>query len=107
MADACMFVMNLDQKTASDILFSYPAPCFANVGCGADISILELAEIVRDVVGFTGKLIFDTSKPDGTPKKLLDVTRLQSLGWQPKIHLLNGIQLTYQWFLESNGSFKF
>ncbi len=106
MADACVFVMNLDEKTASDHLFNYPAPCFVNVGCGTDNTILELAEMIRDAVGYTGRLEFDTSKPDGTPRKLLDVTRLAKLGWRSKIKLLTGIQQTYQWYLEQTGSFN-
>jgi GDP-L-fucose synthase len=100
MADACVFVMNLDEKTASDALLSYPTPCFVNVGCGRDHTIRELAEIVQDVVGFNGEIGFDVSKPDGTPQKLLDVTRLAGLGWQSVIGLTEGIEQTYQWYLK-------
>jgi GDP-L-fucose synthase len=71
-----------------------------NVGCGSDVSIAELARLVGEVVGFSGKLVFDTSKPDGTPRKLLDVSKLSALGWAPKIGLREGIAGTYQWFLE-------
>jgi GDP-L-fucose synthase len=70
-----------------------------NVGTGEDLSIRELAELICDVVGFDGDLTFDTSMPDGTPRKLLDVTRLRSLGWRPTIELRDGIESTYRWFL--------
>jgi GDP-L-fucose synthase len=71
-----------------------------NVGTSEDISIADLAHLVSDVVGFRGALTFDTSKPDGTPRKLLDVTRLHALGWRHKITLTDGIQSTYQWYLQ-------
>jgi GDP-L-fucose synthase len=71
-----------------------------NVGCGSDVSIRELAELVAGVVGFTGRLEFDATKPDGTPRKLLDTSRVTALGWQPKIGLREGVAATYRWFLE-------
>jgi GDP-L-fucose synthase len=71
-----------------------------NVGYGDDISISELAALVKNTVGFTGQLRFDSSKPDGTPRKLLDSARLQSTGWRPTVSLAEGIERTYQWFLE-------
>jgi GDP-L-fucose synthase len=71
-----------------------------NVGYGEDISIRELAELVREVVGYRGALRFDTSKPDGTPRKLLDSSRLLATGWRPRVHLREGIASTYAWFLE-------
>jgi GDP-L-fucose synthase len=74
-----------------------------NVGCGADVSIAELAGLVGEVVGFKGRLVFDTSKPDGAPRKLLDVSKLSALGWKPKIRLKDGIAATYGWFLEHGG----
>jgi len=70
------------------------------VGAGKDISIAELAALIGDVVGYEGDLIHDTSKPDGTPRKLLDVRRLTALGWTPSISLRAGIDQTYQWYLE-------
>jgi GDP-L-fucose synthase len=100
MADACVFVMNLDEKTAAEHLLSYPKPCFANVGSGSDHTISELAGMVGKVVGFTGRFVFDTSKPDGTPQKLLDVSRLAGLGWRSSIGLAEGLQRTYQWYLD-------
>jgi len=70
-----------------------------NIGSGSEISIRELAEMVREIVGFKNKLIFDASKPDGTPRKLMDSTRLRKLGWKPDVDLKKGIELTYKDFL--------
>ena len=83
------------------LLEHYDSPEIINVGCGRDVTIRELAELVCDVVGFTGTLEFDKTKPDGTPRKLLDLTRLTKLGWQPKISLREGIKSTYEWFLNN------
>jgi GDP-L-fucose synthase len=80
------------------LLEKYDSPEIINVGCGEDISIRELAELICDVVGFDGELAWDTTKPDGTPRKLLDVTRLCALGWKPAIPLRDGIARTYEWF---------
>jgi GDP-L-fucose synthase len=79
----------------------YDSPEIINVGCGRDVTIRELAELVCDVVGFTGKLEFDNTKPDGTPRKLLDVSKLTKHGWQAKIPLREGIESTYEWFLKN------
>ena len=87
-ADAIVFLMKY-----------YNGASHVNIGTGKDLTIKKLAEIVKEVVGFTGKLVFDTSKPDGTPKKLLDVSKLHSLGWNHQIELKQGIQKTYKWFL--------
>src|SRR5437762_819292 len=83
------------------LLEKYDSPEIINVGCGEDISIRELAELICDVVGFDGELAWDTTKPDGTPRKLLDVTKLRALGWQPAIPLRDGIAQTYEWFLKN------
>ena len=80
------------------LLEKYDSPEIINVGCGEDISIRELAELICDVVGFDGELAWDTNKPDGTPRKLLDVTKLHALGWKPAITLRDGIALMYEWF---------
>ncbi len=88
MAAACCFLLE-----------TYDSPEIVNVGCGEDVTIRELAEIVCEVLGFTGELEFDTSKPDGTPRKLLDVSRLFALGWRPRITLRDGIRSAYDWFL--------
>jgi GDP-L-fucose synthase len=81
------------------LLQKYDSPEIINIGCGEDISIRELAELICDVVGFDGELAWDTTKPDGTPRKLLDVTKLRALGWKPSIPLRDGITQTYDWFL--------
>jgi GDP-L-fucose synthase len=83
------------------LLEHYDSPEIINVGCGQDVTIRELAELVCDVVDFSGTLEFDKTKPDGTPRKLLDLTRLTKLGWQPKISLREGIKSTYEWFLKN------
>ena len=80
------------------LLKKYDSPEIINLGCGEDISIRELAELICDVVGFEGELAWDTTKPDGTPRRLLDVTKLRSLGWKPAISLRDGIARTYEWF---------
>lgn len=95
MADACVFLM--EKCNAKDI------GGLINVGVGSDVTIRELAEKISDVVGFRGALRYDSSKPDGTPRKLLDVSRLNHLGWHAKTSLLEGIELTYKTFLETGG----
>ena len=90
LADACLFLMH-----------NYNENGFLNIGVGEDVSIKELALLVKKVVNYEGELKFDTSKPDGTPRKLLDVTLLQKLGWKARIQLQDGIQKTYQWFAEN------
>ncbi|MGO9514251.1 MAG: GDP-L-fucose synthase [Steroidobacteraceae bacterium] len=82
------------------LLQNYDAEPIVNIGWGEDITIRELAELVLSVLGYRGRLIFDTTKPDGTPRKLLDVTRVTELGWRPKIPLKLGIETTYAWFRE-------
>jgi GDP-L-fucose synthase len=86
------------------LLEKYDSPEIINVGCGEDISISELAELICEVVGFNGELVWDTSKPDGTPRKLLDVRKIRALGWEPTIPLRKGIAETYQWFLANCGA---
>ena len=81
------------------LLEKYDSPEIINIGCGEDITIRELAELICNVVGFHGELVWDNTKPDGTPQKLLDVTRISAFGWQPKIPLRKGIAQTYEWFL--------
>jgi GDP-L-fucose synthase len=87
LADACVFLMN-----------NYESGELINVGWGEDVSIAELARLVGEVVGYPGEIVFDSSKPDGTPRKLLDVSRLSQQGWRPKIELKAGISSTYAWF---------
>ena len=91
MADACLFLMELPDDQFKDLAVGEPAPLI-NIGCGQEITIRELAETVAEIAGFTGELIFDASKPDGTPRKLLDCSRLNSLGWQPATPLRVGLE---------------
>src|SRR5213082_4145986 len=83
------------------LLEKYDSPEIINVGCGEDISIRELAELICDVVGFRGELSWDRSKPDGTPRKLLDISKIKKLGWQPTISLRDGVARLYEWFLDN------
>ncbi|MBC8137688.1 MAG: NAD-dependent epimerase/dehydratase family protein, partial [Fibrella sp.] len=83
------------------LLEHYDSPEIINIGSGTDVTIRELAELIRDVVGFPGGLAFDASKPDGTPRKLLDSGKIAALGWKPKISLREGIERSYRWFLEN------
>ena len=89
LADACAFLLQLENP-----------PDLVNVGCGTDVTIRELVEMVAEVVGYKGQIVWDKSKPDGTPRKLLDTTRLNQLGWQPRISLRDGLAQTYASFLE-------
>ncbi|MFT3906199.1 MAG: GDP-L-fucose synthase [Steroidobacteraceae bacterium] len=99
MAAACLHVMNLDQATYA--AHTAPTRSHLNVGFGTDVSIAELARVIQEVVGFDGTIGFDTSKPDGTPRKLLDCTRVHRLGWQAQVGLREGLKRTYTAFLES------
>lgn len=98
MADASLFVLNLDQSAYQQN--SRPMLSHINVGTGQDVSIAELAGMLAKVTGFSGRIAYDRSRPDGTPRKLLDVSRLKALGWQSSIPLEEGIGRTYDWFLE-------
>jgi GDP-L-fucose synthase len=93
LAAACLFLLE-----------KYDSPEIINVGCGEDLSIRELAELICDVVGFDGELAWDKTKPDGTPRKFLDITKLTGLGWRPTISLRDGIARTYDWFLKNHGA---
>lgn len=90
MADACVYLMeNLSTDDIGE---------FVNIGVGKDITIGELAELIQEIIGFEGKIKYDTSKPDGTPQKRLDITKLNSLGWKAKVSFRNGIEQTYEWY---------
>lgn len=106
MASGCLYVMQLPEEQIRQELLNYPEPCFVNLGTGVDISILDLAETVKNTVGFSGALVFDKSKPDGTKLKLLDVTRMKALGWNASIRLDEGIKNTYEWFLQNQQNFR-
>jgi GDP-L-fucose synthase len=99
MADACLFLMSLGDGAFSSLITDDALPPLINIGCGTDLTILEVAQLVAKVVGFTGSLRFDTSKPDGTPRKLLDVGRISALGWRPAASLATGIALAHGEFL--------
>jgi GDP-L-fucose synthase len=103
MADACLFIMRLSDDRFEDLAFRQPAPLL-NIGCGHDLTIRALAEMVADLVGFSGKLIFDASKPDGTPRKLLDCSRLNSLGWKPAVPLRVGLRQVCREFQQQQHS---
>jgi len=92
LASACLFLLEHYDESAP-----------INVGVGKDLEIRELAELVADITGFGGRIVFDTSKPDGTPRKLLDVSRLARLGWSPSIEITDGVASTYRWFLDNAG----
>ncbi len=94
LAQACIFLMNLDQTGFGSLMLD-DAPPLINIGTGEDVTVRELAEIVAGVLGFKGSLVFDTSKPDGTPRKLMDVTRLHNLGWKHVTSLEHGISRTW------------
>jgi len=100
LADACLFLMSLPDDVYFSLLTSHISPALLNIGSGEEVSIGELALLIKEVVGFSGELAFDTTRPDGTPRKLCDVSRLHSLGWRHRISLLDGLRSTYQWFLE-------
>lgn len=100
LATACLFLMNLPDSVYSELL-DYPvAPALINAGSGQEISIADLARLVKEVVGFEGELVFDTSKPDGTPRKLADSSRIHALGWHHSIDLPKGVRDAYRWYLE-------
>ena len=97
MADACIFLLNMSDNDLASILSpDASVPPLINIGCGEDLTIRELAELVAGVIGFNGNLSFDTSKPDGTMRKVMDVSRIRNLGWKPEMALEAGIALAYQ-----------
>lgn len=102
LAAACVFLMNLDDTRYDAVLNDPVAPALINVGSGQEISIHDLALLVQDVVGFNGELSFDTSKPDGTPRKLADSSRIHALGWRHTVELRVGIEGAYRWYLENH-----
>ena len=99
LADGCVFLMNLDDGRYNALLDDPAAPALINVGSGQEISIRNLALLVKEVVGFAGDLVFDAAKPDGTPRKLADSSRIHELGWKHSIELRDGVAEAYRWFL--------
>ncbi len=104
MASACVHVMNLPKEVMDTN--TQPMLSHINVGTGKDCTIRELAETIAVVTNFKGNLVFDTSKPDGTPRKLLDTSRLSSLGWQPEIELQDGLASAYKWFVDNQDNIR-
>lgn len=104
MAEASIFVMNLDNLTYQRE--TEPMLSHINVGTGIDCTIEELTETVAKVIGYQGRIDWDATKPDGTPRKLMDVSRLERLGWKAKVSLEDGLAKTYAWFLENQDSFR-
>jgi GDP-L-fucose synthase len=100
-ADGCIFLMNLDDNKLMTITSSDQTWPTINIGCGEDLTISELSELIAEVVGFKNQLFFDHSKPDGTPRKLLDISRLRTLGWAPRVSLREGLERAYETFLEN------
>jgi GDP-L-fucose synthase len=101
-AAACIFLMSLDDSRLRTIIGGDHAWPTINIGCGEDLTIRELSELIAEVVGFKNRLVFDDSKPDGTPRKLLDISRLRTLGWTPRISLREGLARAYETFLEDH-----
>jgi GDP-L-fucose synthase len=99
LAAACLHMITLPKAQLDAAIL--PMMSHINVGTGVDITIRELAQTLVEVIGFEGKLAFDSTKPDGTPRKLLDVSKINGLGWQAKFDLQNGLESTYAWFLEN------
>ena len=104
MASACLHVMNLPKEVYGEHVL--PMSSHINVGTGKDCTIRELANTIARAVGYQGEILWDTSKPDGTPRKLLDVDLLKRLGWQYSVELNEGIERTYQWFLQNQEKFR-
>ena len=101
LADACVYLLKyLDAET----LYDKMKISHINIGYGEDLFIVELAEIIRSIVDFQGEIRYDSTKPDGTPRKLLDITRIKQLGWKPTITLQEGIKKSYEWYLENHCS---
>jgi GDP-L-fucose synthase len=103
MADACIFLMNLPDEKFSSLINPGFSPPLVNIGVSEDLTIAELAQLIRGVVGFGGDIVFDASKPDGTPRKLLDVSVLSGLGFTAKTSLLHGIRMAYEDFVQRYG----
>ena len=104
LAAASLFLMNLPEDTYSALLSCQATPALINVGSGEEISIADVARMIKGIVGFDGELVFDTSKPDGTPRKLADSSRLHALGWRHRIGLEEGLRDAYHWYVESRGN---
>jgi GDP-L-fucose synthase len=103
MADGCVHLLGIEDGKYKELIAGLK-PCLINIGMGKDITIKELAELVKEIVGFEGDIVYDTEKPDGTPQKLLDTSRMDGLGWKAKVSLREGIERTYQFYKKEVGS---
>jgi GDP-L-fucose synthase len=99
MADASIFVLSLSKENYNSNVS--PSQTHINAGTSIDISILELAETLKSIIGFKGKIVFDSSKPNGTPRKVVDTSKLSKMGWNHQINLFEGLEKTYKWFLRN------
>jgi GDP-L-fucose synthase len=104
MAEACVSVMGAPQELYQSV--AQQRVSHINIGTGLDCSIEELANLIKDVINYPGGIVFDVSKPDGAPRKLLNVNRAHALGWQAKTKLRDGLQLTYQWYLNNSNALR-
>ncbi|MDH3688313.1 MAG: GDP-L-fucose synthase, partial [Gammaproteobacteria bacterium] len=101
LADACVFLMSLPDEQHLSLVTDHQSPPLINIGCGEDLTIRELVDLVKDIAGYEGQIVWDRSKPDGTPRKLLDVSKLTRLDWKPRISLKEGLERAYRDYLES------
>ncbi len=99
-ADACVFIMDMEDRVYDALLVNGKTPLI-NIGCGHDLTITDLSMLIKEIIGFNGDIVFDSGKPDGPPRKLMDVSRLNRLGWKSSVSLSDGIRNTYQWCLKS------
>lgn len=104
LAEGCLHLMNLPDDSFNALLQAHHFTPLVNVGCGEDLTIAELARLIAEVVGYDGQIVFDSSKPDGTPRKLLNIDKIKSLGWRPSMNLKEGLSLAYQDFLKATSA---
>jgi GDP-L-fucose synthase len=104
MADACLHLINIDDDLYHKVVSQESS--YVNIGCGSDITIKNLAILIKKIVNYKGNIVFNEDMPDGTPRKLLDTSRLKSLGWEPEISLETGLTSTYDWFLDNIDNFR-
>ena len=104
LADACLFLMNLPDGQFAELLAPQHSLPLVNIGCGEDWTILDLAKLVARVVGYEGQVVWDHTRPDGTPRKMLELSRLKVLGWYSRIDLKEGIDSTYRWYIDQLAS---
>jgi GDP-L-fucose synthase len=101
LSSACLFLMNLPEDTFQSLLTSHHLPALINIGSGEEITIKDLALLIKEVVGFDGGIEFDTTRPDGTPRKICDVSKIHALGWMHKTGLREGLKNTVEWYIKA------